>query len=70
MSIREVSVACGFNSMSYFSRSFLRCFQKKPSDYRQAWPDSEPAPKWPGTIISTMRPRNGKRHDLSPVPPA
>lgn len=68
MSIREVSVACGFNSMSYFSRSFLRCFQRKPSDYRRAWPDSEPAPKWPGTIISTAQPRSSKRRDLAASP--
>ena len=39
MSIREVSAACGFNSMSYFSQSFLQAFGKKPSEYRQAWPE-------------------------------
>lgn len=55
MSIREVSAACGFNSMSYFSRSFFRCFQRKPSAYRRAWPDSEPAPKWPGTLLSIVQ---------------
>lgn len=50
MSIREVSVACGFNSLSYFSQCFAATFGKKPSEYRQAWPDSEPAPSWPGTV--------------------
>lgn len=69
MSIREVSVACGFNSMSYFSRSFLRCFQRKPSGYRRAWPDSEPAPKWPGTLISIMHPQSRRRRELAPSPP-
>jgi len=52
MSIREVSAACGFNSMSYFSQSFIETFGKKPSDYRQAWPDNEAAPSWPGTVYS------------------
>ena len=52
LSIREVSAACGFNSMSYFSQAFTKCFEKRPSDYRQAWPDNEPAPEWPGTVFS------------------
>lgn len=52
LSIREVSAACGFNSMSYFSQAFTKCFEKRPSDYRQAWPDNEVAPTWPGTVFS------------------
>ena len=52
MSIREVSVACGFNSLSYFSQAFSRCFSRRPSAYRQAWPESDPAPSWPGTLFS------------------
>lgn len=52
LSIRDVSAATGFNSMSYFSQAFARCFGKKPSEYRQAWPDQEPAPSWPGTVFS------------------
>ncbi len=52
MSIREVSAACGFNSMSYFSQAFYKTFGKMPSAYRQSWPDSEPAPSWPGTVYS------------------
>ena len=54
LSIREVSAACGFNSMSYFSQTFLRCFGKRPSEYRQAWPEGEPAPSWPGTVFSLV----------------
>ena len=52
LSIREVSAACGFNSLSYFSQAFGQCFGKRPSDYRQAWPEGEAAPAWPGTVFS------------------
>ena len=52
MSIREVSVACGFNSLSYFSQAFSKCFARRPSEYRQAWPETDPAPSWPGTLFS------------------
>lgn len=54
LSIREVSAASGFNSMSYFSQAFGKCFDKKPSEYRRAWPDEEPAPSWPGTVYSLI----------------
>jgi transcriptional regulator GlxA family with amidase domain len=55
MSIREVSAACGFNSLSYFSQSFLQAFGKKPSEYRQAWPESDAAPSWPGTVYAFLQ---------------
>ncbi|OED35236.1 hypothetical protein AB833_31070 [Chromatiales bacterium (ex Bugula neritina AB1)] len=55
MSVREVSVACGFNSLSYFSQCFGTMFSKRPSEYRQAWPDDEAAPSWPGTVYSFIR---------------
>ncbi len=55
MSIREVSVASGFNSMSHFANVFYKNFGKKPSQYRLAWPDTEPAPSWPGTVFSLIR---------------
>lgn len=62
MSIREVSAACGFNSLSYFSLCFATTFGKKPSEYRQAWPENEPAPQWPGTVYSFMqRPKRNER---------
>lgn len=61
MSIREVSAACGFNSMSYFSQSFVGMFGKKPSEYRQAWPESEPAPTWPGTAYSFTQSHQGRK---------
>lgn len=60
MSIREVSAASGFNSLSYFSHVFLKCFGKKPSAYRRAWPDQEPAPTWPGTLFSVNRKQDAK----------
>jgi len=54
MSIRDVSTATGFNSMSYFSQTFARCFGKKPSEYRRAWPDQETTPSWPGTVVTFL----------------
>lgn len=66
MSVREVSIACGFNSLSYFSKLFGVHFGKKPREYREAWPDLEPAPIWPGmtsSLIETARQgRGGKAH--------
>ncbi len=64
MSIREVSAACGFNSMSYFSQSFIETFGKKPSDYRQAWPENEAAPSWPGTVYSFNQAEKVKPHKV------
>ena len=55
MTIREVSAACGFNSMSYFSTCFMAAFSKKPSEYRQAWPENELSPSWPGTVYSFIQ---------------
>ncbi len=54
LSIREVSVACGFTSLSYFSMAFAAHFGKRPRDYREAWSDLEPRPIWPGTTVSLV----------------
>jgi AraC family carnitine catabolism transcriptional activator len=54
LSIREVSAASGFNSLSYFSQVFSRTFGKRPSDYRQSWPPGEPSPTWPGTVFDYL----------------
>ena len=66
MSIREVSVACGFNSLSYFSQAFARCFARKPSEYRQAWPETDPAPSWPGTLFSFVEEARRGRSEPPP----
>ena len=59
MNIRQVSAACGFNSMSYFALCFMNAFGKKPSEYRQAWPDKEPHPTWPGTVYAFIEKHRG-----------
>ncbi len=64
MSVREVSVACGFNSLSYFSQCFNGMFSKRPSEYRQAWPDDEAAPSWPGTVYSLISRSKEQGQDL------
>jgi AraC family carnitine catabolism transcriptional activator len=42
-------VASGFASMSYFTKSFSAHFGKRPREYREAWPDPDAGPIWPGT---------------------
>ena len=46
--IRDVSVACGFSSLSHFSKAFVKLFHKRPRDYRESWPSNNPTPEWPG----------------------
>ena len=50
--IREVSVASGFSSFSHFAKSFIDQFGKRPRDYRQAWPEADKGPDWPGMSAS------------------
>jgi AraC family carnitine catabolism transcriptional activator len=52
MSVLDICIACGFASSSYFSKSYTNQFGVHPRDHRTSWPDSEPAPHWPG--ISTF----------------
>uniref|UniRef100_UPI003B526701 GlxA family transcriptional regulator n=1 Tax=Roseovarius indicus TaxID=540747 RepID=UPI003B526701 len=50
LGVREISAASGFNSLSHFAYAFRKCFGRRPSEYRQAWPEQEDAPTWPGTL--------------------
>lgn len=50
LGVREVAAASGFNSLSHFAYAFKNCFGRRPSEYRQAWPEQEEAPHWPGTL--------------------
>ncbi len=49
LSIRQIATASGFNTLSHFAYSFGKFFGRRPSDYREAWPESETAPSWPGS---------------------
>ena len=58
MSVRDISAATGFNSLSHFSHSFAKFFGRRPSQYRDGWPTDEAAPTWPGTLsdyLETLR---------------
>lgn len=50
LSVREIATASGFNTLSHFAFSFGKCFGRRPSDYRQAWPEQDATPSWPGTL--------------------
>lgn len=54
LSVREISAASGFNSLSHFAYAFRKCFDRRPSEYRHAWPDGEDAPSWPGTLAKYL----------------
>jgi len=53
-SIRQVAAASGFNTLSHFASAFRRCFGRRPSEYRQAWPKNDPSPQWPGTLTKYL----------------
>ena len=63
LSIREISVACGYSSLSHFAKSFAEQFGRRPRDCRDSWPSSEPAPVWPGLSVSlnNVKPTSGRR---------
>ena len=52
LSILDISVASGFNSSSHFTQAFQKYFHKKPSQYRNAWPQADKNPSWPGALFS------------------
>lgn len=55
LTIREISIACGYSSLSHFAKSFFEQFGKRPRDHREAWPVSENVPVWPGMTASLTR---------------
>ena len=54
LSVREIATASGFNTLSHFAYSFGNCFGRRPSDYRQAWPEKDATPTWPGTLSNFL----------------
>lgn len=54
--IREISVACGYSSLSHFAKSFHAQFGRRPRDNRDAWPEADPAPVWLGITASLKEP--------------
>jgi AraC family carnitine catabolism transcriptional activator len=50
LGVREIATASGFNSLSHFAQAFKKCFGRRPSANRQAWPEQDAAPHWPGTL--------------------
>ncbi|MFM7443268.1 MAG: helix-turn-helix domain-containing protein, partial [Tabrizicola sp.] len=54
LSVREIATATGFNALSHFASAFRKCFDRRPSDYRQGWAPTEAAPSWPGTLTAYL----------------
>jgi transcriptional regulator GlxA family with amidase domain len=52
LSIREISVACGYASLSHFAKCFADQYGSRPRDCRDSWPESDPAPIWPALSTS------------------
>ncbi|MEK9979776.1 MAG: GlxA family transcriptional regulator [Paracoccaceae bacterium] len=63
LGVREIATASGFNSLSHFAHAFKKCFGRRPSANRQAWPEQDAAPHWPGTLGSFLETLNS-RHKL------
>jgi transcriptional regulator GlxA family with amidase domain len=60
LGVREIATASGFNSLSHFAFAFKKCFGRRPSEYREAWPKQDNAPHWPGTLgrfLDTLKPK-------------
>ncbi|MWB78399.1 helix-turn-helix domain-containing protein [Pseudooceanicola sp. 216_PA32_1] len=58
LSIRQIATASGFNTLSHFAYSFGKFFGRRPSDYREAWPENEPAPSWPVSLTDFLNTLN------------
>lgn len=60
LGVREIATASGFNSLSHFSHAFKKCFGRRPSANRLAWPEEDVAPHWPGTLGSFLEMLNDR----------
>jgi transcriptional regulator GlxA family with amidase domain len=63
LTVREIATASGFNTLSHFAYAFRKCFDRKPSDYRQGWPVTDATPSWPGTLsryLETLNQRTAR----------
>lgn len=54
LGVRDIATAAGFNTLSHFASAFRKCFGRRPSDYRQAWPKEDNMPSWPGTLAAFL----------------
>lgn len=54
LSVRDIATAAGFNTLSHFAVAFRKCFGRRPSEYRQAWPREDSTPSWPGTLAAFL----------------
>ncbi len=71
LGIREIATASGFNSLSHFAFAFKKCFGRRPSEYRVAWPEQDTAPYWPGTMsrfIDKLEMSRRLKHDKPTKP--
>lgn len=55
LSVREIAAASGFNTLSHFAHTFGKCFGRRPSDYRQSWPEKAAGPIWPGALSEFLK---------------
>ncbi len=58
LTVLDIATASGFSSQSHFANAFKKCFGRRPSDYRQAWPKDDAAPSWPGTLAKFLETLN------------
>ena len=72
MSVLDISIACGFASSSYFSKSYAEEFGMRPRDHRLAWPDTDKNPYWPGlhNVTDAQSARQRQQRPLLPAKPS
>ena len=67
MSVREIATASGFNTLSHFAYCFHKFFDRRPSEYREAWPAHEQAPSWPGSLADFLDRLNNRTRSTRPA---